>query len=70
MARGVRAGLRDGRSGRTMCPEWITSGATVWGSLAVDVILISTEKRLARILLTLAHFGRECRAETILPSIH
>jgi CRP/FNR family transcriptional regulator, cyclic AMP receptor protein len=35
----------------------------------VDQLFNSSEKRLARILLLLAHFGKESRAETILPSI-
>jgi CRP-like cAMP-binding protein len=36
----------------------------------VDQLFNSSEKRLARILLLLAHFGKEGRAETILPSIN
>ncbi len=36
----------------------------------VDQLFNSSEKRLARILLLLAHFGKESRAETILPSIN
>jgi CRP/FNR family cyclic AMP-dependent transcriptional regulator len=35
----------------------------------VDQLFNSSEKRLARILLLLSHFGKESRAETILPSI-
>ena len=35
----------------------------------VDQLFNSSEKRLARILLLLAHFGKESKAETILPSI-
>jgi CRP/FNR family transcriptional regulator, cyclic AMP receptor protein len=35
----------------------------------VDQLFNSSEKRLARILLLLAHFGKESRVETILPSI-
>lgn len=35
----------------------------------VDQLFNSSEKRLARILLLLAHFGKESRAEAILPSI-
>lgn len=35
----------------------------------VDQLFSSSEKRLARILLLLAHFGKESKAETILPSI-
>jgi CRP/FNR family transcriptional regulator, cyclic AMP receptor protein len=36
----------------------------------VDQLFNSSEKRLARILLLLAHYGKEGRAETILPSIN
>ncbi len=36
----------------------------------VDQLFNSSEKRLARILLLLANFGKESRAETILPSIN
>jgi CRP-like cAMP-binding protein len=36
----------------------------------VDQLFNSSEKRLARILLLLAHFGKESRAESILPSIN
>jgi CRP/FNR family cyclic AMP-dependent transcriptional regulator len=36
----------------------------------IDQLFNSSEKRLARILLHLAHFGKESRAETILPSIN
>jgi CRP/FNR family transcriptional regulator, cyclic AMP receptor protein len=36
----------------------------------VDHLFNSSEKRLARILLTLAHVGKESRTETILPSIN
>jgi CRP/FNR family cyclic AMP-dependent transcriptional regulator len=36
----------------------------------VDQLFNSSEKRLARILLLLAHFGKESRAETILPSVN
>jgi CRP-like cAMP-binding protein len=35
----------------------------------VDQLFNSSEKRLARILLLLAHFGRESRSETIVPRI-
>ena len=35
----------------------------------VDQLFNSSEKRLARILLLLAHFGKDSKAETILPSI-
>ena len=35
----------------------------------VDQLFNSSEKRLARILLLLAHFGKESRAETVLPGI-
>ena len=36
----------------------------------VDQLFNSSEKRLARILLLLAHFGKESRVETILPSVN
>jgi CRP/FNR family cyclic AMP-dependent transcriptional regulator len=36
----------------------------------IDQLFNSSEKRLARILLLLAHFGKESRSETILPSIN
>jgi len=36
----------------------------------VDQLFNSSEKRLARILLLLAHFGKESRAETIHPRIN
>jgi CRP-like cAMP-binding protein len=36
----------------------------------VDQLFNSSEKRLARILLLLAHFGKESRAETIQPRIN
>jgi CRP-like cAMP-binding protein len=36
----------------------------------VDQLFNSSEKRLARILLLLAHFGKESTTETILPSIN
>jgi CRP/FNR family transcriptional regulator, cyclic AMP receptor protein len=35
----------------------------------VDLLFNSSEKRLARILLLLAHFGKESRAEPVLPKI-
>jgi CRP/FNR family cyclic AMP-dependent transcriptional regulator len=35
----------------------------------VDQLFNSTEKRLARILLLLAHFGKEPRPETVIPQI-
>ncbi len=35
----------------------------------VDQLFNSSEKRLARILLLLAHFGKESRAEPVLPSV-
>jgi CRP-like cAMP-binding protein len=35
----------------------------------VDQLFNSSEKRLARILLLLSHFGRESRAEPVLPRI-
>jgi CRP/FNR family cyclic AMP-dependent transcriptional regulator len=36
----------------------------------VDQLFNSSEKRLARILLLLAHFGKESRAETVVPRIN
>jgi CRP/FNR family transcriptional regulator, cyclic AMP receptor protein len=36
----------------------------------VDQLFNSSEKRLARILLLLAHFGKESRSATILPSVN
>ncbi|MGD0010873.1 MAG: Crp/Fnr family transcriptional regulator [Terriglobia bacterium] len=36
----------------------------------VDQLFNSTDKRLARILLLLAHFGRESRTETVHPGIN
>ncbi len=36
----------------------------------VDQLFNSSEKRLARILLLLAHFGKESRVETILPNVN
>jgi CRP-like cAMP-binding protein len=36
----------------------------------VDQLFNSSEKRLARILLLLAHYGKEAKAETILPGIN
>ena len=36
----------------------------------VDQLFDSSEKRLARILLVLAHYGKESRAETILPRVN
>src|SRR6202795_299587 len=35
----------------------------------VDQLFNSSEKRLARILLLLAHFGKEGRPETVIPTI-
>jgi len=35
----------------------------------VDQLFNSSEKRLARILLLLAHFGKEGRPETVVPKI-
>jgi CRP/FNR family transcriptional regulator, cyclic AMP receptor protein len=35
----------------------------------IDQLFHSSEKRLARILLLLAHFGKESRAEPVLPKI-
>jgi CRP-like cAMP-binding protein len=35
----------------------------------VDQLFNSSEKRLARILLLLAHFGKESRAELVLPEV-
>jgi CRP/FNR family cyclic AMP-dependent transcriptional regulator len=36
----------------------------------VDQVFNSSEKRLARILLLLAHFGKESRAETVVPRVN
>ena len=36
----------------------------------VDQLFNSSEKRLARILLLLAHFGKESRAETVVPTVN
>jgi CRP-like cAMP-binding protein len=36
----------------------------------VDQLLNNSEKRLARILLRLAHFGKESRAETVVPRVN
>jgi CRP-like cAMP-binding protein len=36
----------------------------------VDLIFNSSEKRLARILLLLAHFGKQGRTETVLPRVN
>ena len=36
----------------------------------VDQLFNSSEKRLARILLLLSHFGKESRAETVVPRIN
>jgi CRP-like cAMP-binding protein len=36
----------------------------------VDQLFNSSERRLARILLVLSHFGKESRAETVLPRIN
>ena len=36
----------------------------------VDHLFNSSEKRLARILLLLAHFGKESRAEPVLPEVN
>jgi CRP/FNR family transcriptional regulator, cyclic AMP receptor protein len=36
----------------------------------VDQLFNSSEKRLARILLLLSHFGKESRAETIIPKVN
>ena len=36
----------------------------------VDQLFNSSEKRLARVLLLLAHFGKESRVETVLPRIN
>ena len=36
----------------------------------VDQLFNSSEKRLARVLLLLTHFGKEAKAETILPGIN
>jgi CRP/FNR family cyclic AMP-dependent transcriptional regulator len=35
----------------------------------IDQLFNSSEKRLARMLLLLAHFGKESRAETVIPSV-
>ena len=35
----------------------------------VDQLFNSSEKRLARVLLLLAHFGKEGKSEPVLPSI-
>jgi hypothetical protein len=35
----------------------------------VDQLFNSSEKRLARILLLLAHFGKEGKAETVIPKM-
>ena len=35
----------------------------------VDQLFNSSEKRLARILLLLAHFGKESRPETVIPKV-
>jgi CRP-like cAMP-binding protein len=40
------------------------------GQDLVDQLFSSSEKRLARILLLLTHFGKEGKAETILPGIN
>jgi CRP-like cAMP-binding protein len=40
------------------------------GEDLVDQLFSSSEKRLARILLLLTHFGKEAKAETILPGIN
>ncbi len=36
----------------------------------VDQLFNNSEERLARILLLLAHFGKESRAEPVLPSVN
>ena len=36
----------------------------------VDQLFNSSEKRLARILLLLSHFGKESRAETVIPRVN
>jgi CRP/FNR family transcriptional regulator, cyclic AMP receptor protein len=36
----------------------------------VDQLFNSSEKRLARILLLLVHFGKESRAETVVPRVN
>jgi CRP-like cAMP-binding protein len=36
----------------------------------VDQLFNSSEKRLARILLLLTHFGKEAKAETVIPSVN
>ena len=40
------------------------------GEDLVDQLFSSSEKRLARILLLLTHFGKEAKTETILPGIN
>ena len=40
------------------------------GQDLVDQLFNSSEKRVARILLLLAHFGKEGRAEIVLPRIN
>jgi CRP/FNR family transcriptional regulator, cyclic AMP receptor protein len=35
----------------------------------IDQLFNSSEKRLARMLILLAHFGKESRAETVIPSV-
>ena len=35
----------------------------------VDQLFNSSEKRLARILLLLSHFGKESRAESVIPTV-
>ena len=40
------------------------------GQDLVDQLFNSSEKRLARILFLLAHFGKESRAETVHPKIN
>ena len=40
------------------------------GQDLVDQLFNSSEKRLALILLLLTHFGKEAKAETILPGIN
>jgi CRP/FNR family cyclic AMP-dependent transcriptional regulator len=35
----------------------------------VDQLFNSSEKRLARVLLLLAHFGKEGKAETVIPKM-
>jgi hypothetical protein len=36
----------------------------------VDQLFNSSEKRLARILLLLSHFGKESKAETVVPRVN